>query len=757
MRRFTIILSVVALLAAACSSDEGGDTTTTTTTPIVVTSSGGAITAVAERFDPSTIRFVAALDRPGTCDAVLDRFKAEALERVGPYGLQGGGGWFPGPMPVDARGLGGDDGDFFLEEAQVAVPETTVTTIASSSGLGTDYSGTNVQVTGVDEPDIVKTDGERIYAIVEGRLVILDVDGGSATRLGALQLDGGWDHRMLLAGDSLYVFTRADVWALPEVFAADARILPEYGTPSSLVYRIDVSDPRDPQITRTLRIDGGYLSARSIDGVIRVVVSSYPAQLPFVYPSGPAAEDFAEQANRQVIQQSTIEDWLPAYSLADGGTIVQQGLLADCEQVHFPAEFGGFSSLSVLTIDTAGGLSAGGAATVVADGETVYASTESLYVATSVWVPGGLAETGELDELQESWSTALHRFDISGSGPAEYVASGSVDGHLLNQFSMDEYEGRLRVAVTEGPPWGFDEQSESSVVVLATEGDRLVQVGRVGDLGRGERIFSARFVGDVAYVVTFRQVDPLYVIDLSDPENPAVAGELKIPGYSSYLHPLGDGLVLGVGQDADSDGRTRGAKVSLFDVSDPADPVEVDVWSLSDASTDVEWDHLAFLYWAPRDMAVLPLQVWRDGFSGAVVLGTADGLDERGRITHADRVVDDPGCDPIPADQLQRWVDDEGIVVQVCGADDPGGGTGLWCESWDAETARELAFEFLGEDEQFDLADDERIEVCWPDYEQWSPPILRSLVIGDTLWTMTTESLQGNDIETLQVTESMGL
>ena len=135
---------------------------------------------------------------------------------------------------------------------------------------------------------------------------------------------------------------------------------------------------------------------------------------------------------------------------------------------------------------------------------------------------------------------------------------------------------------------------------ILTENDGVLEVvGAVGGLGKGERIFSVRFIGEVGYVVTFRQTDPLYTLNLADPTNPIVEGELKILGYSAYLHPLGDGLILGVGQDATEEGRTLGAQLSVFDVADPGNPKRVHQYTMPGASSDVEFDHRAFLYWSP--------------------------------------------------------------------------------------------------------------------------------------------------------------
>jgi uncharacterized secreted protein with C-terminal beta-propeller domain len=191
--------------------------------------------------------------------------------------------------------------------------------------------------------------------------------------------------------------------------------------------------------------------------------------------------------------------------------------------MHRPEEFAGFDTLSVTTLDLGGALQVGNGTGVIAEGQTVYASTEALYVSTNVYIPDDAWERfpNDMEALEQTYETAIHKFDISGEGPAQYLASGSVEGHLLNQFAMDEHEGFLRVATTTGTPWG-GEDSESQVVVLTERNGELAEVGSVGDMGEGERIYSVRFIGETGYVVTFRQVDPLYVLDLRDPENHGV-------------------------------------------------------------------------------------------------------------------------------------------------------------------------------------------------------------------------------------------
>ena len=184
-------------------------------------------------------------------------------------------------------------------------------------------------------------------------------------------------------------------------------------------------------------------------------------------------------------------------------------------------------------------------------------------------------------------------------------------GHLLNQFSMSELNGDLRVATTTNS-WDGSAPSSSAVRVLRPEGNELVQIGLVDGLGLTEQIYAVRFLGTQAYVVTFRQTDPLYVIDLTDPAAPVLSGELKIPGYSAYLHPVGEGLLLGVGQGADLDGRVQGTQLSLFDVSDPANPCSLSTLPIGGFS-EAEWDHQAFLYWPEDGTIVLPVSPgWHD-------------------------------------------------------------------------------------------------------------------------------------------------
>ena len=558
-----------------------------------------------------------------TCDAFVQHMKSEALERVGPYGFGRGGS-----RGAAAAEMSTNDSFGSADEA------------AFAPTAGVDYSTTNVQEVGVDEPDVVKTDGTRILAVARAGLHHIEVSSGAPVLVSSLELR--WENREMW---NTQLFMRGDTALLMASGYSDDRGL------TTVVTQIDLSIPEELRIVNTLTVDGGFVSARLVgERVALVVASEPPVSFEFLYPSSGSrsAELRAERVNRRVIEESSLENWVPRYELKTGtdGTPTE-GLLIDCSTAYAPQEFSGFGILSVLTFDLTEDIEVGAVASVMSGGNTVYASTDRLYVANRRWIDWGELDERKTSNEAEGITTHIHRFDIGGSDGPVYKASGSVDGFLLSQFAMSEHDGYLRVASTDAPPWGWwgDERtSESRVDVLERDGRELRVVGSVGGLGEGERIFAVRFMGEVGYVVTFRQTDPLYTIDLSDPTDPKVVGELKILGYSAYLHPIGNGLLLGVGQDADAEGRITGTQISIFDVSDLSNPIRTHQYTLPESSrSEVEFNHRAFLYWEPAGMAVLPVGWWRydedtdteEVFLGAIALSIGpDGIGELGMVEH---------------------------------------------------------------------------------------------------------------------------
>src|SRR3954447_3877430 len=513
---------------------------------------------------------------------------------------------FPGPVGLPMRTPPQQ------QQGTAVMPEAAP---APTDGAGQDFSTTNVQEAGVDEPDEVKTDGKTVFAAENGRLYALDARSSPPKLVGSIPLDG-YGQQLLLSGDRLLVMAGSPIYygvvsppvinAVPPTTQAAQAAPIRGGTQSSTLTLIDVSKPDAMKVMKTMTVNGGYLSARMTGHTARVIFSATPQVLPVL-------QSTVVDAQAPKIARTTTPDWRPTYKLRRGrsGRIARHALVR-CTSIERPGIFSGLNSLTVLTIDIDQGLDPVDSDAVMTDGQTVYASKDNLYVATQK----AIVEQPTSDSPPPEQQTEIHKFHISKPDETTYEGTGVVSGSLLNQYSMSEQDGLLRVASTQAPLWwspGNDRPSESLVTVLRQDGSVLREVGRVDGLGKGERIYAVRFIGDIGYVVTFRQVDPLYTVGLSDPAHPKVLGSLDLLGYSAYLHPVGDGLLLGVGQAANEQGRTAGTQVSLFDVSDPAKPARLSNKLVGNgSSSSVEFDPHAFLWWDPLKLAVLPVQVYDD-------------------------------------------------------------------------------------------------------------------------------------------------
>ncbi len=566
----------------------------------------------------------ARLARFGSCGALVGYAKLQAIPFVTASGL--------GVSTPVTQATPGAPGANSAAIAQGAAPLQ----------QGVDYSGTNVQETGVDEPDIVKTDGNTLFAAENGQLESVDVSGSTPKLLDTMQLSSGSSNELLLFGTHLLVLSRGGGFVEPLPARPAAMYMPVEN--STILTEVDVSDPSNLKVIQTASIDGGYLDARMIGSTVRIVNSSgLPIALPFV--AGSRAH------NASVVAHSTVKQWLPTYKL---GRHAPRPLV-QCRNVRYPIGFSGLGMLTVTTIDLSQGLSIVNSTGLMTDGSIVYASPTTLYVATEQW--GYRPLPAEPQQAIPGAQTEISAFDISNPTTTTYLGSGSVPGYLLSQWSLSEFQGVLRVVSTDSPAWwGLGPATRTFLTTLEPQNGQLAQVGQLGGLGQGERVYAVRFIGLDAFVVTYQQVDPLHAIDVSNPAAPKLAGTLEISGYSSYLQPINGKLLLGVGQLVGSNNEPSGAQVSLFDISDLSNPKLIQQYPLGSGSTGVESDTHAFLYWPQTNLVVLPF-----GQEAVGLTVTTSSISELGRI-----VQTDSKSSALP--QIDRAVVDRSTLLTVSSA-----------------------------------------------------------------------------------------
>lgn len=523
-----------------------------------------------------------------SCDTMLAQLRTHAANHVGPYGLPGE---YLHSYAYDDLALGGP----------VAFPADGMKSLSSAPA----HSTTNTQEVGVGEPDIVVTDGRRIVSVSGGVLRVVDAATHEIT--GSLDLGayaGAQNAQLLMSGDRVLVIL--DNYATYYYEGLVARYPypgPLAGPPGTTIALVDLAG-RKPSIISTLHTAGRYVQARMVGDTVRLVVQSTPN---LTFPTFRARLSVKERTarNRAAVQRAPLSAWLPSYQVVTGADTTTATV--PCTAVSHPAEYTGTSMLTVYTVALSGDLTDPMPIALAANAATVYASTSSLYVAD------------ERSTAHQQF-TQFDRFDITGAGKPTYLGSHTIPGGLLDSYSMSAYDGALRVVTTteEGA-----KRAGTAVTVL--DENTLAVEGRVGGLGRGERVHAVRFLGPLAYVVTFRSVDPLFVIDLHDPAHPTVAGELTMRGYSDYLHPIDGGRLLGVGEDVTPAGMVNGLQVSLFDIASPTDPRRLDSVTRKHTPSETPIDPHAFLYWAADHLAVIPIDSWDSRQSGAALVLRVDG------------------------------------------------------------------------------------------------------------------------------------
>ncbi|MCW4046076.1 MAG: beta-propeller domain-containing protein [Candidatus Bathyarchaeota archaeon] len=487
---------------------------------------------------------------------------------------------------------------------------------ASVGNYGSDnaaesYSTTNIQVAGVDEADIVKTDGKYIYVASNN-----DFNSASQNNVYIVKADLQDPHVVakIALGNETYVaglFLSQDssklvvIGSQYQLYAAneprpEIAIYPYFSSVNTFITVYDISEKAMPVLARNLTLSGSYFNSRMIGNYVYAVISepAYVIQdvvtLPKVYQNEAKASQITAE---QVYYAESVDNYFTFT------TFIGLNILDNTQQP---------TNITVMM----GGTSA------------MYVSMDNIYVTYSTWNDGQY--------------TSIYRVRVDGS-ELKFEAKGSIPGYVLNQYSMDEYNGYFRVATT----WEKTTQM-NNVYVLNMN---MSQVGKLENLAEGERIYSARFMGDKAYLVTFRQTDPFFVIDMRNPANPRVAGELKIPGYSSYLHPFDENHVIGLGMENST------VKLSLFDVTNVNAPTETaryiveGDWTYSQALDDPK----AFLFDKQKELLVIPVSITQYGvvdstskdasisggfWQGAYVFKvTTSGFTLRGGITHAENTT----------------------------------------------------------------------------------------------------------------------
>jgi uncharacterized secreted protein with C-terminal beta-propeller domain len=574
------------------------------------------------------------LQRFDGCRALLDWYVGHAVDEVGPYG-------WGGPMVYDA--MPQVDGVITDKSVTGALPEAAAGA-SSADARANSATGTNTQEADVDEPDVAKTDGRRVVRLVDHRTVVVDdVTGTEPRELGRISLPvDTYGGELLLAGDHVLVTQDGGRWGGPLPYEGDVvgpdlagQSMPGPGGGTRVV-DLDISDPAHPRIVHDDTYSGAEVSMRLYGDTVRLVTSSLRPDLPWVTPDRPgrgrisAAE--ATRRNRALVRATTIRDWLP--SIVDNTEPSSVKPLVDCADVYRPAAWSGADTTTVTTYDVRDPAHRTSVA-VTADGQVVYSSADRLYVtSTRVNAPGPWRQKfgswlGQraVPVRPQDVRTEIHAFALAGT-TTRYVGSGHVDGTVRDRWSLDEHGGLLRVAWTQdGSRMIVDPNGEgrratrNGITILSERGGALVPTGTIADLGIDENIQSVRWFDDVAVLVTFRQMDPLYTIDLTDPAHPREIGQLKIPGYSGYLHPIGGDLLLGLGVDATDLGRNLGAQAAVFDIRDLTDPRRVSQQKFGLESSLPALDDPRGFTWLPdRRTGLTTVQSWSSDRSRLVAL-----------------------------------------------------------------------------------------------------------------------------------------
>jgi len=590
-----------------------------------------------------------------------------------------------------ARNMAVDEAVMFDMAESAAEPGAPVPSVTKSQSGGSEYSTTNVQVANVDEPDYLKNDSKYVYIVSKNTLSIIDAYPADSAKLIlkiALDIESQYIQNMFLNDDRLVIFYNGQ---------SDDEIIPLFDfiprrsySPVTHALIIDVSDKENPTILKDYSIDGHFRDARMIGDYAYFVTNSnidyqYPRlpvilerSIPIMTPEAFYFDNIEEFSNFNTLTAIDIfvdtinsETFLMGYS---GAFYVSEDNFYLTYQQNMPFRFYENSSrdrffdvvVPLLPNEIQDQIR------IIQNDSSMNSSTQWMKISELMQNSYNEMDKQDKEELFEKFREALNQYDAKiqeetrktiihkisiDEDKIEYVAKGSVPGRLLNQFSMDQSEDRFRVATTTEYYTQYQGMVRANAVYVLDE--QLNIVGGLDQIAPDESIFSARFIGDRLYLVTFQQIDPFFVIDLSN-DIPKVLGELKIPGFSNYLHPFDDEHIIGIGRDTKEIGNDRiqqlGIKIALFNVADVNNPKVADDVIIGDSSTQSEalHNHKAFFFDKTRGVLSIPIsgdseslneissskmiapEYNRWGGFYVFDLDSSDGFDLKGTVTHSD-------------------------------------------------------------------------------------------------------------------------
>ena len=480
----------------------------------------------------------------------------------------------------------------------------------ATNEVANDYSKTNTQVQGVDEADIVKTDGTYIYYLTNEKLTIINTENASQMKeMSTIKFDETFTpEEIFLNNDKIIVIGKRYEYDKTErkIGIDEDFLYPNYMDKTYTSAKLyNVKDKTNPTLERTVEVEGDYLTARMIGSNVYIASNKY------MY--------YAYICNTYKSTELNEDDFKPHY-LDTATSNETKSINFDC--IYYIPEFEDTNYLNIVAFNITNNQEAN-VESYLGAGEEIYASKENLYVTKTKYDYERKNKT--------SITTEIYKFNLNNAN-CTFAKAGDVPGSVLNQFSMDECNGYFRIATTDSTSWN----SESNTNNLYVLNENLETIGKIEGLAKGERIYSVRFMGNRAYMVTFVETDPLFVIDLSNPTTPTVLGELKIPGYSKYLHPYDETHLIGIGEDTEVVNYgygdrvvTNGMKMAMFDVTDPYNPQELYNVKIGEKGTYSEllYNHKALLFSKEKNIIAFPISItdndYKVTFQGAIVYGVS--------------------------------------------------------------------------------------------------------------------------------------